>query len=193
MGQRLNIEILDGEKLLANAYYHWSAYTSSAINLTAQIINTFYTSHVVRKTDTRTTAIRLLESTGAGYDAEERFRIEQSEDEFLKNLTVNDCIDRNRGILSVTDEGMNNTRSWEEGRVSIDISSELVYFDVYSEIEDKDWDEYYDDWHPVLVDEDSFKWSDFEIPFVDISEFAKAVSKIDGIKTTRCSTITWIE
>lgn len=193
MGQRLNIEILDGETLLANSYYHWSAYTSSAIHLTAQIINTFYSS--LHKTDTslRTTAIRLLESTGAGYDAEERFRIEQSEDEFLKNLKVNDCIDRNRGILSVTEEGMNDTRSWEEGRVSIDISSKLVYFNVYSEIEDDEWDDYYDDWHPVLVDEDSFKWPDFEIPFVDITKFAKAVSKIDGIKTTRCSTITWIE
>ena len=193
MGQRLNIEILDGETLLANAYYHWSAYTSSAIHLTAQIINTFYTSRGLNKTDIRTTAIRLLESTGAGYDAEERFRIEQSGDEFLKNLTVNECIDRNRGILSVTEEGMNDTRSWEEGRVSIDISSELVHFNVYSEIEDDDWDNYYDDWHPVLINEDSFKWPDFEIPFVDISEFAKAVSKIDGIKTMRCSTITWIE
>lgn len=27
MGQRLNIEITDGEKTLANSYYHWPAYS----------------------------------------------------------------------------------------------------------------------------------------------------------------------
>ena len=31
MGQRLNIEIVNGETSLANAYYHWSAYTKSAL------------------------------------------------------------------------------------------------------------------------------------------------------------------
>lgn len=34
MGQRLNIEIISGDKVLANAYYHWSAYSRIAIELT---------------------------------------------------------------------------------------------------------------------------------------------------------------
>ena len=38
MGQRLNIEIMSGEKVLANAYYHWSAYTASAAELTKIIL-----------------------------------------------------------------------------------------------------------------------------------------------------------
>ena len=33
MGQRLNIEIKKDSKVLANAYYHWSAYTSSALQM----------------------------------------------------------------------------------------------------------------------------------------------------------------
>ena len=37
MGQRLNteriIEIVDNDKTLANSYYHWSAYTDSAVAL----------------------------------------------------------------------------------------------------------------------------------------------------------------
>lgn len=193
MGQRLNIEILNGEKLLANAYYHWSAYTSSAVFMTEQIINTFYTSRALRGSDMRTAAIRLLESTGAGYNEMERSRIKQSEDEILRILRVNDCVDRNRGLLAVTEEGMNENRYWEEHRVSIDISSETVLFDVYSEIMDEDWDDYYDDWQPILIKETDFKWPDFEIPFMDILEFAKVVSNCDGITTSCASTIIWIE
>lgn len=42
MGQRLNIEIMEKEEiLLANAYYHWSGYTSSSIYLTQYIIRRF--------------------------------------------------------------------------------------------------------------------------------------------------------
>lgn len=37
MGQRLNIEIVDGNTTLANAYYHWSAFTFPALELTAEI------------------------------------------------------------------------------------------------------------------------------------------------------------
>lgn len=33
MGQRLNLEITIGENVLANAYYHWSGYTTSSLKL----------------------------------------------------------------------------------------------------------------------------------------------------------------
>ena len=37
MGQRLVIHIFNNEEELANAYYHWSAYTDSSIITTLQI------------------------------------------------------------------------------------------------------------------------------------------------------------
>ena len=42
MGQRLNIEICNNTRTLANAYYHWGAYTSSALEYTAKIIDAYY-------------------------------------------------------------------------------------------------------------------------------------------------------
>ena len=39
MGQRLNIEIKKDSKVLANAYYHWSAYTSSALQMLPKSID----------------------------------------------------------------------------------------------------------------------------------------------------------
>jgi len=41
MGQRLNIEIISNGKCLANAYYHWSAYSDSAIDLAIKIVRKY--------------------------------------------------------------------------------------------------------------------------------------------------------
>lgn len=38
MGQRLNIEMKTKGKVVANCYYHWSAYTMTALQLTKEII-----------------------------------------------------------------------------------------------------------------------------------------------------------
>ena len=70
MGERLNIEIVKGNKLLANSYYHWSGYSNCAVNLTIEIVNSFeyikkYKVDNVKNKDILL-AIRLLEATGAG-------------------------------------------------------------------------------------------------------------------------------
>ena len=41
MGERLNIEVVKGNKLLANSYYHWSGYSNCAVNLTIEIVESF--------------------------------------------------------------------------------------------------------------------------------------------------------
>ena len=53
MGQRLNIEIVKGDpdNVLANAYYHWSAYTSSAAQLTCLIVAALAASDIEAKND----------------------------------------------------------------------------------------------------------------------------------------------
>lgn len=57
MGQRLNIEIKENNKVLANSYYHWSGYTSSALLLTEKILDAIKST----KHDNSTVmAIRLL-------------------------------------------------------------------------------------------------------------------------------------
>ena len=39
MGQRLNVEIWNNGEVLANAYYHWSAYTESAAHIVDKALN----------------------------------------------------------------------------------------------------------------------------------------------------------
>ena len=66
MGQRLNVEILNKGTLMANAYYHWSAYTSSSLDIIEQILKS--SKDAFEKKGIRNifdAAIDMLESTGA--------------------------------------------------------------------------------------------------------------------------------
>lgn len=165
MGQRLNIEIMSGEKTLANAYYHWSAYTASAAELTKIILKT----HVDAAEPLIWQAIHLLEATGAGVPGDERDRILQKEvlpEDEIDHLQP--CIDRNRGLIAITEEGIRVTRIWEEGRVTIHLDSKTVDFDVFFRL---DREEYEADYYGNVDMLPSFPVSTAAIPFEEFRDF----------------------
>ena len=140
MGQRLNIEITDGNKCLANCYYHWSAYTKEAAILTYNIIQYWKVLHN-DISDPLQLAVRLLELTGGGVNIEERVMIQA--DHSFNNMTFQPSTNRNRGLISVTENGINGTRACEEGRVTIDIAHHIVTFGVWCYMPHKEFaDEY---------------------------------------------------
>lgn len=127
MGQRLNIEIQKNGEVLANAYYHWSAYTGNALELTQQILNEINKGR--KYEDEVINAVKLLEVTGAGLTDKEK--------EFARNNIKNynsyqfaPCRGRNEGLISISKSGIKETRYWEEGRVEIDISKNIINFKV---------------------------------------------------------------
>ena len=149
MGQRLNIEIVNGETSLANAYYHWSAYTKSALYLTKEIIDAFYGRSEPLSLKM---AVELLEATGAGVDENEEEEIRKQPNKF-GHIKFNQCIDRSEGLLYVTESGKASVRKWEEGRVTIDLSTETFCFDVmYLETP-----EYYAEYYPDKLTGDDFE------------------------------------
>lgn len=119
MGQRLNIEILDNKEVLANCYYHWSGYTSSALHLTKEIIG----SSMIRDEflqaipDKIAYAVALLKLTGAGN------------------------VDRNAGLISTSTEDIEETRRWQEAGVYIDIGTQTIVFDLFYELGDDEIEE----------------------------------------------------
>ena len=194
MGQRLNVEIVSNGKLLANAYYHWDAYTGISLQRTDDILNKLNEIKEPIKDDLDL-AIKLLESTGAGINDVERHYI-LADSELSKYLPINDCIDRNEGIISITKESMLNTRNWEEGRVTIDIRKRTILFRVYWEITKEEYlDDFYDLEHYEqlpTIDYDLEK----EIPFDKFEELKNLyTSTIDtyGFKRPDGSVINWIE
>jgi hypothetical protein len=130
MGQRLNLEIRDGDKILANSYYHWSAYTDSAYELTTRVLSFIEANPM---DDHLLLAVRALESTGAGLS--KCGPIEKSEYGQMrsryKDLDFSDVVDRNLGLISVTEEGIKETQFWAEGTSVIDISTGKISFDVF--------------------------------------------------------------
>lgn len=194
MGQRLNVEIVSNGKLLANAYYHWDAYTGISLQRTDDILNKL---NEIRESvkDDLDLAIKLLESTGAGINAVERNYI-LADPELSKYLPINDCVDRNEGILAITKEGMQNIRYWEEGRVTIDVRKRTILFRIYWKLTKEEYlDDYYDLEHYEqlpTIDYDLEK----EIPFDKFEELKNLyTSTVDiyGFKRPDGSVISWIE
>lgn len=132
MGQRLNIEIIKDGKCIANAYYHWSAFTFNSITIAIDILNKLET-FIATSNDTLT-AIRLLESTGAGLTETELQILPDS----LKEFEFKKCNGRDEGLIAISENGMKDTRAWEEGRISIDIKSKTIDFDVLYKPTEKD-------------------------------------------------------
>ena len=123
MGQRLNIEIVENGVCLANAYYHWSAYTSSAFELAKQIINAIPT---VKEEIPVKRAIRLLEVTGAKLTYEE---IDYAKDKLLgDDFAIAD--NRNDGLISISEKGIAETRMWLEYALYIYLDENRMKFDV---------------------------------------------------------------
>ena len=125
MGQRLNIQIemdipnSSESKVLANAYYHWSGYTSSAYELVKKIADSNYWNEECKLADPVAQAINLLEVTGAGLTKDE-FTDEYPES--IYKLST----DRNDGLIAISEAGIAETQNWEEARVTINLSTNMV-------------------------------------------------------------------
>ena len=125
MGQRLNIQIeMDipdnsESKVLANAYYHWSGYTSSAYELVKKIADSNYWKEECKLADPVAQAISLLEVTGAGLTKNE---FTDKYPESIYKIST----DRNEGLIAISEAGIAETQNWEEARVTINLSTNMV-------------------------------------------------------------------
>ena len=141
MGQRLNIQIemdipdSSESKVLANAYYHQSGYTSSAYELVKKIADSNYWNDECMLADPVAQAISLLEVTGAGLTKDE---FTDKYPESIYKLSTN----RNDGLIAISEAGMLETQNWEEARVTINLTTKTVdmggvfYLDEVDEVDE---------------------------------------------------------
>lgn len=177
MGQRLNIEIKISDRVVANSYFHWSAYTISSIELVQKIIDNF---EDVIEENPILYGVRLLELTGAGL---ERASVDWAYAN-IPNFSLRDddgirykyriCDDRNDGLIAISEENMNSTRSWQEGYVCIDINNRLVDFNVFFEYTKKELL----DWEVKESGDFDFDYPINAIPFDKFSSFGEYVKNL---------------
>lgn len=156
MGQRLVINMMYDGEIIANAYYHWSAYTYSAAELTLGICQEYET--VKEMTDSPLElAVELLTQTGAGLNDEEKIRVHSLDPNIVNRLNLRNCIGRNQGLLAITEQGIDDNESLSEGSVYINLDTKDINFYVYNYYHlDEFREEYPEDFELPLILHDPF-------------------------------------
>ena len=160
MGQRLNLEITKGGKVLANSYYHWDAYTRPSFKHTL-IAHNFLSLHKDIIKDDKLLAIRALESTGAGLPEYVDGTGDYTRIHNIKKystLMFEKSTNRNNGIIGCFPDSIKDTQDWAEGTVIINLDDMSILFDVFSyyeSVEDiKEWNENFDEKDVVVFNYD---------------------------------------
>jgi hypothetical protein len=191
MGQRLNIEIRrkKDNKILANSYYHWSAYTYSSLKLANEIIENIYDIIKNNKVNDEIKAIQLLQTTGAGL-LEQEYNTLNEEDKKYCSLATN----RNLGLISFTEKGIEETRTWEEGRLTITIDFDnkeydfvgdknRVDFEVYFPISREEIEEYYkEELKSGKINLDEVVEFNFDLQDMKLNDIRLFMAKINQIE-----------
>jgi hypothetical protein len=206
MGQRLNIEIVRNDKTIANCYYHWSAYTTSAL-ATALMVLADYEKLSKENLPDEVFAVKLFEncSSFSFFNGDTNYAgLSESSYEYMTSkypdYEFNKAVDRNAGLIGVTEEDMENTRNWEEGTLYIYIDKKMI--DNSGLVWNEDEEDFFE-----MMDDDERESFDIEklpvlpynnmaeIPFDKIEEVLKFItdSKVYNFKTNDGSIISLIE
>lgn len=160
MGQRLNIEIQNNGKLLANCYYHWFAYTDCSMEIATDALDAYYEEECANLTP-KQKALYMLNATNATVQPEEIRAVRR----IMKGTGIkfNTDANRNEGLICVTKTGTRETRLWAEYTIVIDIRKETVDFGVFSNYDEDE-----------LAEDDCIEDLNYytrEIPFSDWDSF----------------------
>ena len=126
MGQRLNLEFQYGDKVIANAYYHWSGYT---INSLVELLAVHELIEYDNIHDEKSAIIELVnvydnklhKLSGLTLDSLDEVKKYIPEYPGIKNE-----LNRNFGLLSISEKGMNLTREWMELILRYDIKNKKI-------------------------------------------------------------------
>lgn len=182
MGQRLNIEIWDKGQVLANAYYHWSAYTLEALKLLEKIITNI--DNLVECDNDRLKAVWLLQLTGAGLTQEELSTI------YCKGFTgITECNGRDEGLIAVSDKGIQETRYWEEDRATIYLDERRIDFDVVLKEPRWEYDKEREEYgNPKFSELPIIEWNLNDIKFENFENFFAFMEEMEHYGNVRFRT-----
>lgn len=181
MGQRLVVTIEQDKKAIAAIYYHWSAYTYSALYETQKVVDCIYSHKDETESELLLRLIRFCESNGGG------IRGVDDEFEYVHKLYPNetfktDDYSRNNGLIALSKHGMNDLQGWSEGDVYINLDTDQIDFCVYSGYEDikeyveerKSWDDDFDE-----NEMKNIPTFDFNLGYFDVSDIDAIIASLD--------------
>lgn len=152
MGQRLVVSVQNNGKELATVYYHWSAYTVSALWEVGKLVKCIFNHQDETEEELKLRLIRFCEENGGGINgnAEEFAYIESL---YPGEVFKKEGYSRNDGLIDLSEKGRKESHGWSEGDVEIYIDEERInngvfgYFPDYEAYceEVRSWGEDYED------------------------------------------------
>jgi hypothetical protein len=137
MGQRLVITVKNNGVDLAKIYYHWSAYSISALCEARDLVNYICEHEDKTEKELQLRLIRFCEENGGGIDG----GLDSKEWKYIQNMFPNatfksEGIDRSYGLIALSEKGMDDIQNWSEGDVNIILDEDLILNYVYFGYED---------------------------------------------------------
>lgn len=186
MGQRLVVTVKSTGEDLCKMYFHWSAYTISALMEVRDMMAEF-PMETNSKEDAILYFIRYCEEYGGGIDG----GMDGKEWNYITNKYPNykfksENINRNRGLIAISEDGMDEMQSWSEGDIYINLDEMTVYNELF-------W--YYDDideYNRELADREDESITLDEIPEVgeicdfDLEDIDDVIANLEDIPGYVC-------
>ena len=184
MGQRLVITIRAFNKDIAKIYYHWSAYTTSALQEAKDIIDNVNWFNTTSKDELILRITRQLEKCGGGVDIRDQKAFKKK----YPNETFKDDINRNYGLIAITDDGMEELERWSEGDLTIDFDAEKVYNEVmFTYVSDEEFKQEREDagYEDDDIDVNNIKQILFDPTEVHFFALDSAIKTLNGLQFCR--------
>ena len=148
MGQRLVITVRKNDSDIATIYYHWSADSVSALQEANDLVD-YIKAYEIDKLedidDIQLKLIRFCEANGGGISANDELYAKQKF-EGIHKFKDNKLVNRNYGLIDISENGMEYSKSWSEADVVIDLDNAIILNDVFFTCEDfEEFFEYYTD------------------------------------------------
>ena len=186
MGQRLIITVKNNGKDLAKIYYHWSAYTVSALWEASKVVRCIYNHKDETEKELKLRLIRFIEENGGG------IRGDDYEFEYIRNMYPNETFkedeySRSNGLIALSERGMSELQDWSEGDIEIFIDEERIsntVFGWYSDYEEyhdeaKSWGEDYEEY---LVKFENIPDIGYDLGDITIEDIDNVITALEAAK-----------
>ena len=193
MGQRLVITAKYKNQEIAKIYFHWSAYTLSALQEAYDLINEINISYYTTIEDLQLQLIRYCESHGgcidggANSDEMKYVKFIFPKEEFKGNGS------RNQGLIAISDIGRDEIQENSEGDLIINFDSQEVSNYCYTGWDLAGYKNYRKDEWGEEIDFNSIESLDLELSCIPFNDLNRAIDNLynldDSIYLTKNSEI----
>ena len=181
MGQRLVITANYKNQEIAKIYFHWSAYTVSALQEAYDLINEIDISDYTTIEDLQLQLIRYCESHGGCVDGGAHSEEMQYVKFIFPKEEFKDNGSRNQGLIAISDIGRDEMQRYSEGDLIINFDSQEVSNYCYSGWDLAEYKNYRKDEYEEEVDFNSMESLDLDLGCIPFNDLSSAIADLQSL------------